>query len=102
MTVLTKEHCKWIAELEAENKDLPMGYARAMVTWYLENPEIFTEAQIQKWRDTPVPKLEKTFGSAETYTGAEADAIYEKMIANCGKATLEPLTDKNNTQVVHE
>lgn len=94
---LTKEHAKWIEQLEAENPDLPIGYARAIVQWYLEDPDVFTEEQIEKWQNTPVPKLERTQGHAETYTGAEAEALYQKMLASCSSAQVVPLEENSST-----
>ena len=96
MTILTKEQAKWVDELNAGNPDLPAGYARAMVEMYIESPELFTDEQIEAWRNTPVPVLEKTNGHAETYTGEEAERIFAKMRESLHVAECVPLESENN------
>lgn len=93
---LTKEQAGWVDALQKENPDLPVGYARAMVEWYIQEPERFTPEQIEEWQRTPVPTYEKTPGTIETYTGEEAEKLFAKMKADC--ATCEVLPVEENSQ----
>lgn len=77
--------------MEADNKDLPMGFARAMVELYEDHPEFFEKENIDRLAATPAPKLEKTNGSIETLTGDAAQAMYEKMKADIQQLEVVPL-----------
>ena len=90
-TILTDEQKGWIEAIEADAPHLPLGYAKAMVELYISNPELFTEENLDKWRNTPVPARERTDGHAELLTGDAAEDMFDKMKTHVGTCEIVPL-----------
>jgi hypothetical protein len=97
---LTDTQLGWIKAMEAENESLPLGYARAMVEMYVDNPEFFEPENIDRLAATAPPKLERTDGSVETLTGADAEAVFEKMKRDVQQLEVIPLTEEQNNKSI--
>lgn len=78
--------------MENDNANLPAGYAKAMVEMYVNQPELFTRENIEKWQNTAVPVLEKTNGSCKILKGKEAEDFY-RAVADAHKAECVPISD---------
>ena len=78
--------------MENDNANLPAGYAKAMVEMYVNQPELFTRENIEKWQSTPVPKMKTTNGSCKILKGKEAEEFCQK-VAEAHKAECIPISD---------
>jgi hypothetical protein len=76
---LSETHQRWVKQLEADYRDLPMGMAEALVRLYLKKPEFFKRENLEAIKGIEVPQLNKTVGSAHIASPDEIAAIEEKL-----------------------
>lgn len=94
---LTPEQRRWIANLERDFQHLPMGYARAMVEMYIENPDFFTKENIDRLAELPPPDLPMGEAKLEILTGDDAEVFYKNL---CEKNKYQQLEVEEQQQHV--
>lgn len=100
--ILTKQQEKWIAELERDFPNLPIGAARIMVELYETNPDFFDRENIDKLAKMPAPIFDqrdgpagsqpagsRTAGTFATYSGEDAERFVEEHGLAKGPQMLE-------------
>lgn len=87
---LSETHQRWVKQLEADYSELPMGMAEALVRLWLKKPDFFSSENMENIKNTEVPQLEKTVGSAHIATPDEISIIEEKLREHRKRGELIP------------
>lgn len=76
---LNEIHLKWIANLQKDNPDLPVGYARAIVELYVSKPDLFTKQTVDQWAAEKPPLMHTTNGEVRVLTPEESKEFEAKL-----------------------
>ena len=98
---LTDVHKKWVSNLQKDNPNLPVGYARGIVELYLSQPELFTKENVDRWAAEKPPLMHTTNGEVRVLTPEEAKEFEAKLPPAEAETVSNMDSDADNDNAKH-